>query len=760
MPTIHVHHPDGSEYTYATVSAAFVDRMMRTRVRDVGSLRTMYADLERRMALCLIDTMSRARTGDDLAAGNEHGHQFYGNQHTGGIGGPAKHEHVSSVHLALATKKIKSAKMAVHALLVSGHPFSKEELAEAVGMDPKGKTINDYLTNLKNPKFAGPQGALKIEKNAQGHFYVAMPDGSQAPPPDTKLDLSKGHDPTTAAAMQKLTDTPNAFKPAAVPVDKTPEWMKKDLQEEDEDPNLQMPPEHTVVPDKGGMPDWETVKLNEPLPEPVHSPYVTEVSYDPVQHDSGVSAFAKMQAAAPGSMSKTEADKHYANHMDAAFDQLKGELDDGDIDPHTAVLSFKNEKAHGMAAWAQAVHGHAFKPTPQQVFKADLALTQALIGGGAGASKAHALEEWKKNTAGEKAGIWPPKPAAPAVAAKTVAKPTPKAMPAPVSPSADAMPAAVPVAPIDYHKMRPKGFVDIDEDDIMSGKFKKGILSLKKQLVKESGTAAANKKTVEERLRERLKDAPNFQALRKRFGHMPESGLGSLESKLVQTWASSSGDGDELSVAMQMAVRDAFTIPDDHIEKKALHALETHGHDVDKLTIAGMHKLAGYTGPKLTAAEAKTARAALQEFVHAQYNETQEHLKALGHDHVFIVRGMKYAVKHDYTAPAAVKLQPASSFSADWETSRGGFTGGGYGTMFITKVPREQVLSTYITGFGCTGEHEVVVLAHEKMKAYTMPAQSHVSSSATSAQAYMQQALKAANPQLKVTQPKIDEQEY
>jgi hypothetical protein len=33
----------------------------------------------------------------------------------------------------------------------------------------------------------------------------------------------------------------------------------------------------------------------------------------------------------------------------------------------------------------------------------------------------------------------------------------------------------------------------------------------------------------------------------------------------------------------------------------------------------------------------------------------------------------------------------------------------------------QQVLSTYLTGFGCTGEHEVVVLAHNNLKAFTVP---------------------------------------
>lgn len=720
MPTIHVHGSNGYEYTYRTRGRGkSVLPALMAMVRDAGSLRTMYDDLARRMALCAIETKKHGRTGDDLAAGNQEGHQFYGNQHTGGIGGLPKHAHIEKVQMALVSQEIKSLKLAVHKLLSSGHPFSKEELAEAVGMDPKGKTINDYLTNLKNPKFAGPQGALKIEKNKDGHFFVAMPDGSQAPPPDTKLDLSKGHDPTTAAAMQKLIAQPSAFK----------------------DPD-------DFGPGKDD-PMWQTAKIEAPPPAPVAAPHAPEPSYDPVAHDIGVSAIVQLSTAAPGSVNKQKADDLYNEAKYDAVQELKDSIMNAK-DLTASALAFKNAQSTAMAAWAMAVQGVPFKPTKhEKVFQADWQLITDLQEG-MGNVSAHI--KWKKNTAAEKAGTWPPKEGAAEAlnkasatfaASQAAKKASPLPTPAPV---AAPMPAAVPVKPIDYHKMRPNGFADIDEDDILSGKFKKGILSLKKQLEKESVNSATNKKGVEQRLRARLADAPNFQALRKRFSHMAKEGPGSLESRLIQTWAGSSGDSNDLSVAMQMAVRDAFTIPDDHIETKALHSLESHSHDVDKLTISAMSALSGYSGPKITPDEVATARGALQEFVHAQYQETQEHLKELGHDHVFLARGMKFMVKHDYTAPAAVKLQPASSFSTNVATAQG-FSGGS--TVFITKVPREQVLSTYITGFGCTGEHEVVVMAHEKMKAYTMPGASYLASSATAAQAHMQSAIKAANPALK-----------
>lgn len=656
MPTIHVHSADGREV------AVFTRKHAARRTTDAGSLRSLYDELSTRMALCLRDTLA-TRTHDD-----EHGHAFHGNQHTGGISGPhkPKHEHVAHVQ----AQGIKSAKAKVHALLVSGHPFSKDELAIAVGIDPQGKTIKDYLTNLKSPKWAGPQGALNIEKNKDGMYFVALPNGQPAPPPDVKVDWGKVNTP----AAPKLEDWGYGNPPAP-------------------------PPE---------------VPVNVPADVPTQEMQT---------------ALDIMKSAHPGSMPKAEADKHYEAAVDGAYWSMAAWPD-----AHTAAMHFKNEKAKAMAAWAQAVHGHPFTVKQQQVFKAD---TQ-LVADAKTLTKEEALGNWKKNTAAEKAGNFPPK----TVAAKTVVKPTTQATPAVVTDMGD----PAPVSAIDYASTRPKGHMDIDEDDIMSGKFRTGILKLKRQLKEASAESASkNKNHVEEKLRARLFDKPNFQALVKRLG-LSKTGQGSLESRLIGTWAGSSGDSNDLSVAMQLAVRDAFGIPDEHIEKKALHSLQKYPED--KVIAVGITSLNNNIDP-LKPSEIPVVKAALREFVQAQYEETQEHLKSLGHDHVFLARGMKTSVAHDYTGPSALKLQPASSFSADYHTARA--FGGSGGTVFVTKVPRQQVLSSYMTGFGCTGEHEVVVLAHDKMKAYTLPASSTVADNATYASSYLQQKLKEHHPELKVS---------
>lgn len=695
MPTIHLHI--GKQHHVVHYPQ---------RTKDAGSLRAQYDDLLTRMMKALVATVATkdARTVDDKVGAQE-GHEFHGNQHTGGIPGTkkTKPEHVLHVKAQLMNKSLKSAKAAVHALLSSGHPFSKDELAIAVGMDPAGKTINDYLTNLKNPNFAGPQGALKIEKNKDGMFFVAMPDGTPAPPPTQKLDLSQ--------QIKKI---------------KEPDEHDDELLESAKVEGLKL----------AGLSDAQIAKVmgTPAVPQP-HTP-------EPSHTNEWDKHMALLKGPPPGTVTKAAADEAYKAAQDEALNMLKGNLKAG-LPAQAALLQWKTQRAHAMAAWGTAVHGHAFAPAKQQVFKADEQLAKDIMD----FSMAAAMGNWKSNTAGEKAGTWPAKPK-PVIAAAV--KPAPVVSAATHAAVDMGHPAYVP--PIDYHTLRPASHVDIDEDDILSGKFKKGILKLKKDLVKESISAQGNKKSVEEKLRARLKDAPNFQALNKRMG-MDQSGPGSLESKLIQAWAGSSGDTHDISVALQMAVRDAFEIPDSHIEKKALKSLDKHGNDLDKLVSSAIKDLAPYGSSAknnpLKPHEIATTREALKEFVQAQYHETQEHLKSLGHDHVFVVRGMHLKINHDYTAPAAVKLQPASSFSADWETSRGGFAGSG-GTMFVAKIPRQQVLSTYMTGFGCTGEHEVVVMAHDKLKAYTTPGDGYaVGTSATAAQAFLQNKLKEANPALK-----------
>lgn len=435
-----------------------------------------------------------------------------------------------------------------------------------------------------------------------------------------------------------------------------------------------------------------------------------------------------MSGVQPGSMSKVEADKHYG----AAMEDINAHLESMAVAGagfngeqkaamlKVAVTTWKKRKASAMAAWAQAVHGTHTAPKAQEYFKADEHLGTEVA---SGTPLDKAIANWKNNTALEKSGQFPPKPKA-------------KAKAATASPPTATMSTPVPVAARDYHELRPEGFKDIGPDDMVAGRYSKGIGNARRKLVELGTDGEKNKIKVEKALRERLKDKPNFQALVARLG-LAKEGYGSIESRLISAWAASSGNGNPISVSLQLAARDAFGIPDGHVEKKALSSLKQLSHE-DEVYSKGITQL----NPNMTALkpeELPACKEALKEFVHAQYDETQATLKKAGLDEVYLARGMKFDAKHDAQGGAAnLRLQPASSFSTNIDTARSFASSGG--TVFLTKVPRQQVLSTYHTGFGCTSEHEVVVLAHDKMKAYGVP--SSQAASALAAEVHVKNKIK------------------
>lgn len=76
----------------------------------------------------------------------------------------------------------KGSKAAVHELLSSGHRFSVDELMKATGCSNRA-TLMTALADLKNPKYAGKLGALKIEKHTDGGYHVVKDslDGASVP---------------------------------------------------------------------------------------------------------------------------------------------------------------------------------------------------------------------------------------------------------------------------------------------------------------------------------------------------------------------------------------------------------------------------------------------------------------------------------------------------------------------------------------------------------------------------------------------------
>jgi hypothetical protein len=131
------------------------------RTHDAGSLRAKYDDLIDRMLRCAADM--KGRTGD-----REWREELHPRADDGRFGNKAG-EHEGFTGEKPTTAEGKTIKDKMRHLLSSGHPFTKEELKKLLGIE-RDKQVDDYLTNLKNPKYAGPKGALQIVKNPDGHW--------------------------------------------------------------------------------------------------------------------------------------------------------------------------------------------------------------------------------------------------------------------------------------------------------------------------------------------------------------------------------------------------------------------------------------------------------------------------------------------------------------------------------------------------------------------------------------------------------------
>ena len=408
-------------------------------------------------------------------------------------------------------------------------------------------------------------------------------------------------------------------------------------------------------------------------------------------------------------VSKEKANKSYEHAMSMAQDNMLEAIQDNGVHPEKAVLAYKKTKSLQMAQWATNTTGVLHEPKyDDKVYEADKILAKALTEVdefGEGAEEA--LAKWKHNTQLEKQGK---------LGAKPQPKPETKALSNAVAHWTDVVKNEPPPQPKPYEHLVPADFKHITASDFTkTGKDNFGyqMLSLKKQLkAKSVGDAVGNKKLVEKSLQEHLKDKKHFQALKAMFNATSGSDH-DLERRLIQTWASNSGDSNSLSCALQIACQDAFALPEDAITKQQLHSAT--GTTTDKLMHLAASNLGMHTS---TAEEAKAVRQGFQEFVQGQYENTQKMFKDMGQTHVMVARGMKDkpGPEHFTAKPANVKLQPASSFSANYNTASS--FAGSTGTVYLCKIPVSQVLGTYLTGFGCTGEHEVVVLGHDTIKSF------------------------------------------
>lgn len=609
--------------------------------------------------------MEGKKTKDDAPVG----HPFYGNQYTEGLHTPKPKE-----------AKSKVAKHAVHELLSSGHPFHIDELAEITGHQNK-TSLASWISMFKNDKTAGPKGKLDIVKVGP-HTYqvVKKADGQPAPAapmpdPVPDLDLLNEKQPQQSAQIDP------GSTPAAEPTSS---------------------PSPAPAVDPGA----KDPKLESSHPEN----YGTQAAH--YKHPPIVKPDAPM--------SKSEADKIYEaqqQHQIQTIQNLGKYLKNGGIDPATApdqlyghvTKAFKTAKSAAMAQWATNTKGVLFEPKPSEVFPADTQLMKDLAVSTTPEEAKAALAKWKQATHEAKLQK------AAAAAQPPVAPPTPAPAAAPI-PASTAPSFAVPDVLV------PEGHQHVDTSDWepassgSSSKFTKGMLAAYNALnAVSTGSAQDNKKLVTQALNKRLAGSAHFQHLQKQYQQM--HGLqgvhkGSLASRLVQQWAHSSGDHHAGSVAAQLAVRDVFKMDPDKVETKAFHYLQNNTEEET------WHHAAQELGIKTDTPEAlESFKAGMRDFALAQYHETQEFFKSKGMTHLYLTRGMRMGQPGEGSQPARkvkLKLQPASSFTVNHATAKS-FSSGF--SLFFVKVPVEQVMGSYMTGFGCTGEHEVVVLAHESLEA-------------------------------------------
>ena len=372
------------------------------------------------------------------------------------------------------------------------------------------------------------------------------------------------------------------------------------------------------------------------------------------------------------------------------------------------ALEWKQAKAQAMAQWKANQTGQDQVPLAVEVFKEDEKLVEKLALAAeskdpAGAA-AQAILEWKSATAQAKITAQN-KPATPAQPAAPAAKPEPAKTPA-----AAATPTGPSVFKAPEHTV-PHDWKGISADDFANNTYEQNISHVHKALHASASDAVSNKIAVQAGLEKRLAASHHFQHMQAQFAAKnpwAQKHENSLAARLINTWAGSSGDSNDVSVSSQLAIRDAFGLTAENTEHKAFGSLSHSSEDKVHKTSAQQLGIDVSTPEKF-----ESYKAGMRDFALAQYHETQDHLAKLGIKELHLVRGMKLS------APAApkkvkLKLQPASSFTTAHVTAHS-FAGGQ--SMFVVKVPASQVLGSFCTGYGCTGESEVVVLNHPNTEA-------------------------------------------
>lgn len=404
-------------------------------------------------------------------------------------------------------------------------------------------------------------------------------------------------------------------------------------------------------------------------------------------------------------ISKKEADAKYKETMGHATAVLVQNVDhygDDFLKMHSCLLDFKNAKAEAMAQWTKDTTGVKQVAAPQQIFNADKSLWGNLL---AGVPKDEALKTWKADTQHEKElaqaslAVDQMLGGSKAVALSDGTKYTGTGK------GLEGIPKDV----------VPQGFETVSHDDFKGNAYASMNSANEEALLVGSGSSEDNKAEVCMRLQAELADSANYQKMKEALGFDGIVGQNSLESRLVKSWASSSGDSNVVSVAMQVAVRDTFGMKDEDLALTALTSLDKVGN------AGGIYNAAAsrlYLGGLGSPPPSDVMREGLKEFIAGMYRSTQADLAARGITEFAVVRGMTIGDDKSVGALVNTSMQPASSFTTRMAIADQFTQGGdnGSGTLYFARVPASQVLSTFRSGWGCTGEREVVVLSHSGMR--------------------------------------------
>lgn len=679
-------------------------RSVPTASRDGEATKLLYQELVER----LLDHLKRAgggdaRTHDDAESTEGHwitlnGAHVFINGQGQILKGPAHLVGKSAgVHVEKPTLVAsKGVKNQIHELLTSGHPFTLEELQKATGAKLKQQLFN-AINELKKGK------GLKIEKSAHGFYHVTNEAGEPVPGL-AGLAAVQAEKPGLEPKPEEnypggeATVTPVDLKPA-------PEAAAEAPGVEPLTPKPSEPPS-PVPAAPGGGPAWSPIMATEAAPP-----------------------------ASP--MSKADADAAYAKHMAGANQFIHENYKPDNID--ALAYAWKAQKSAAMAQWKANTSGTTVPHQPIEVYPADKKLVEALALADTPEKQKAAVDQWKADTAKEKAEAKSKaNEAALQATAALQAKPTvePPVMAAhhvPVGESSFKAPSLDEIVPASHKQ--------IDFDDfkpvagMSSSKFVAELSKAHKALHDVSPDSVSNKMDVQAALEEHLKTSNHFQWMQAIYGAKVDEAIKkgstphvsgtSLAGRLVGAWAHSSGDHYAISVASQLAVRDAFKMHPDSVETKAFHYLQDRSEEQTYKDAAGHLGIPVDTPEKFAA-----FKQGLQDFQLAQYKVTQKKLADLGIKELYLVRGMRIGSSNSSAKKVRIKMQPASSFSTEHNTA---LSFSDDSSLFTVKVPASQVLGSFISGYGCTNESEVVVLNHESLESIQVGTKHAASATAMSA---------------------------